>query len=50
MLEEEKLLFNILISIPPKIDIINDEYLNCINIKNTFNYICCTILVVNENK
>ena len=50
MLEEEKLLFNILISMPPKIENIKDEYLNSINIKDTFSYIYSTMIVVNENK
>lgn len=50
LLEEEKMLLNILISMPPKIEEINDEYLNTINIKNTFNYIYSSMSVVNENK
>lgn len=50
LLEEEKLLLNILISIPPKIESINDEYLNTINIKNLFNYIYSSMKTVYENK
>ena len=50
LLDEEKLLLNILISIPPKIVEVEDEYLNCINIKNTFSYIYSGMSIVNENK
>ncbi len=50
LLEEEKMLLNILISMPPKIEEVKDEYLNTINIKNTFNYIYSSMNVVNENK
>ena len=39
LLEEEKMLLNILISIPPKIKLIDDEYYNCIELKNHFDYI-----------
>ena len=50
LLSEEKMLLNILISIPPKITEVNDEYLNCKNIKNALNYIYSGISIVNENK
>ena len=50
LLEEEKLLFNILISLPPKIEFISDEYMNSIDVKNTFNYMYNSIRVINENK
>lgn len=50
LLDEERMLLNILISLPPKIENISDEYLNCINIKNTFKYIYSSMIVVNENK
>ncbi len=50
LLEEEKMLLNILISIPPKIEDVENEYLNCISIKNAFNYIYVGMNVVNENK
>ena len=48
--KEEKMLLNILISIPPKIDKINNEYENTLNIKNTINYIYSGINVVSKNK
>ena len=48
LLLEEKLLLNILISIPPKIIEVEDEYLNCRNIKNTFNYIYSGISIINN--
>ena len=44
------MLLNILISIPPKIDKINNEYENTLNIKNTINYIYSGINVVSKNK
>ena len=47
---EEKMMLNSLISIPPKIEFLNDEYLNCINIQDFYNYIRKGILIVNENK
>ena len=50
LLDEEKLLLNVLISIPPKIIEVNDEYLNTLNIKNTFNYMYSSMLFVNQNK
>ncbi|MBQ6285921.1 MAG: hypothetical protein IJK67_06430 [Bacilli bacterium] len=50
LLKEEKMLLNILISIPLKLEEINDEYLNTINIKNMIDYVCCGITIVNENK
>ena len=50
LFKEEKILLNILISIPPKIEEIDDEYLNTINIKNTLDYIYSGINIVNKNK
>ncbi len=50
LLKEEKMLLNILISIPPKLEEIDDEYNNTINIKNVINYIYSGIEVVNKNK
>ena len=47
---DEKLLFNILISIPPKIEEVNDEFMNCNNIKNTLGYIYSSMNIVNINK
>jgi len=47
---EEKLLLNILISIPPKIVEVEDEYLNTINIKKTYDYIYSSMNIVNQNK
>ena len=43
------MLFNILISIPPKLEEINDEYLNTINIKNVIDYISSGIEIINKN-
>ena len=48
--KDEKLLLNILISIPPKIEEVDNEYLNCNIIKKTYNYIYATMNVVNQNK
>ena len=48
--EEEKILLNILIAIPPKIERIDNEYLNTINIKNTINYISSGINIISQNK
>ena len=48
--DEEKVLLNVLISMPPKIEEVDDEYLNCINIRNTINYIYNGINIINENK
>jgi ABC-type oligopeptide transport system ATPase subunit len=48
--DEEKKLLNILISIPPKIEEINNEYLNTINIKNTINYMNSGINIICQNK
>lgn len=48
--EVEKMLFNILISIPPKIEMLNKETDNCIHLKGMFNYIYSSMNVVNENK
>ncbi len=50
LLDEEKLLLNILIAIPPKIDFLKDEYLNCKNIQSTLDYISSSINVVHNNK
>ena len=47
---DEKLLFNILISIPPKIEENSDEFLNCQIIKKTYDYIYSTMNLVNQNK
>ena len=46
LLKEEKILLNILISIPPKIEELEDEYKNTINIKNTLDYIYSGINIV----
>jgi len=46
LLDEEKMLLNILISLPPKIIMIEDEYQNCINIRNSLNYIYSGINIV----
>ena len=46
LLDNEKLLLYILISIPPKIIFIEDEYLNTINIKNALDYIYKGINIV----
>ena len=48
--EEEKILLNILISIPLKIEYLEDEYLNTKNIKNILDYMYSSVKVVNENK
>lgn len=48
--DEEKILLNILISIPPKIEEIDNEYLNTINIKNTINYMNSGINIISQNK
>lgn len=50
LLPEEKMLLNILISMPPKIEKINNEYLNTVHIKNTYNYIYSGMNIVNINK
>ena len=50
LLDEEKLLLNVLVSIPPKIIEVNNEYLNCKNIRSLINYINISINVVNNNK
>ena len=50
LLEEEKKLLNILISIPVKIDNLDNEYYNTINIKNSFNYMYSCMSTVNYNK
>ena len=50
LLKEEKMLLNILISIPPKLEEISDEYENTINTMNTLKYIYSGIDVVNKNK
>ncbi len=47
--KEEKILFNILISIPPKLEEINDEYFNTINIKDVIDYISSGIEIINKN-
>ena len=48
--KDEKLLLNILIAVPPKIEESSDEFLNCKIIKKTYNYIYSTMNVVNQNK
>ena len=50
LLKEEKMLLNILISIPPKIEELDDEYINCININNTLDYIYSGINIVSVTK
>ena len=47
--EDEKLLFYILISITPKIEIYNDEFNDCININFVFKYIYKTLKFINKN-
>ena len=47
--EDEKLLFYILISITPKIEINNDEFNDCININYIFKYIYKTLKFINKN-
>ena len=47
---DEKLLLNILISIPPKIEESSNDYINCQIIKKTYKYISTTMNVVNQNK
>ena len=46
---EEKLLFFILISLTPKIEITNDEFNDCININFVFKYIYKTLKFINKN-
>lgn len=48
--KEEKMLLNILISIPPKIETIGDEYIDTGNVRETIDYIYSGALVVNDNK
>lgn len=48
LLNEERMLLNILISIPPKLEEVTDEYLNTINIKNLLDYIHSGIDVVSN--
>lgn len=48
--KEEKKLLNILISIPPKIETIGDEYIDTGNARETIDYIYSGALVVNDNK
>ena len=50
LLEEEKKLLYILISIPPKLINIKEEHLNTINVKEFYDYIYCGMGIVNENK
>lgn len=50
LLEEEKILLYILIIIPIKIEWINNEYIDIVNIKNIFNYIYTSLSIINENK
>lgn len=48
--KEEKLLLNILISIPPKIEFIGDELIDTQNARKIIDYIYVGANVVNENK
>ena len=48
--QNEKMLLNILISIPPKIEENQNEYINCEVIKKTYNYIYSSMNIVNQNK
>lgn len=48
--EEEKLLFNILITIPPKLVFKRNEYQNTIYIKDNFSYIYSSLNLAIENK
>lgn len=48
LLKEERMLLYILISIPPKIEMIDDEYKNTINIKNILDYIHSGIDIVSN--
>ncbi|MDD6272999.1 MAG: hypothetical protein PUA90_05825 [bacterium] len=50
LFDEEKLLLNVLLILPLKIEFVNDEYINVVNLKNNFNYIYSSMNVVNENK
>ena len=50
LLEEEKLLFFTLISIPTKIIKTNNEYADTYNINNIFKYIYKTTIFINKNK
>ena len=50
LLEEERMLFNVLISIPPKIEMIKNEYYNTINISDSLKYIYSGIDVVNKKE
>ena len=47
--DDEKLLFYVLISITPKIEIYNDEFNDCININYIFKYIYKTLKFINKN-
>ncbi|MBQ7790326.1 MAG: hypothetical protein IJ399_03595 [Bacilli bacterium] len=47
--DNEKLLFYVLISITPKIEIYNDEFNDCININYIFKYIYKTLKFINKN-
>ena len=48
--QDEKLLLNVLISIPIKITEVEDEYLNCLNIRDSLNYLYSCMNIINENK
>ena len=50
LLEEESLLFKTLICIPPKIEKIQNEYKDTININEIFKYINKTLAFINQNK
>ena len=47
---EERNLLNVLISIPPRINMCKDEYLNCKNIKTFLEYMYSSMHFVNMNK
>ena len=47
LLDTEKELLYVLISMPPKIEMIKDEYNNCINIRNSYDYIYSSMVCVN---
>lgn len=50
LFDEEKILFNVLISIPYKIEKLDNEYLNTINVNDLINYMKNTLAFINTNK
>ena len=48
--KEEKLLLNILISIPPKMEFVGDEFIDTQNVRKTIDYIYSGANIVNQNK